>query len=247
MNALGFSLLATVIVSLISFIGIITLSIKDKLLEKILLLLVGLAAGALIGDAFLHLIPEAVEDISIVYVGLLVIAGFALFFIIERFLYWRHCHEGKCDVHIFSYMNLVGDSVHNFIDGLIIAGSFVISVPVGIATTIAIIAHEIPQEIGDFGVLVYGGFSKMKALFFNFISAVTAILGALIGIVLSSITESFVPLLLSFAAGGFIYIASSDLIPELHKEPKLKKAVASFGFFILGIVLMYVIKIIFEN
>ena len=142
-------------------------------------------------------------------------------------------------------MNLIGDGIHNFIDGLIIAASFVINFPLGIATTIAVIAHEIPQELGDFGVLVYGGFTKLKALFFNFLTALTAILGAVIGFFLAGSVEGFVPFLIPFAAGGFIYIAASDLVPELHKEADLKKSILSFIFFLLGIIFMYVIKIIF--
>ena len=123
----------------------------------------------------------------------------------------------------------------------------IINVSTGIATTIAILAHEIPQEMGDFGVLVYGGFSRLKALMFNFITALTAVVGAIVGFLLVSITDSFIPLLLAFAAGGFIYIASSDLVPELHKEPKLHKSIISFIFFLLGVAFMYAIKIIFEH
>ncbi|MBD3249438.1 hypothetical protein GF336_05315 [Candidatus Woesearchaeota archaeon] len=137
---------------------------------------------------------------------------------IEKFLHWHHCHKGKCDIHTFTYMNLIGDGVHNFIDGLIIAASFSVDISFGVITTIAVIAHEIPQEIGDFGVLVYGGFGRLKALAFNFLSAVTAIIGAVIGYLISGSVEGFVPFLLPFAAGGFIYIAASDLVPELHKE-----------------------------
>ena len=246
-ESLIWAILATSIVSLMSLVGIITLAIKRKILDKILLWLVGFAAGALMGGAFFHLIPESTENSSVLNAGIFVIIGFSLFFVIERVLYWRHCHEGVCEVHTLTYMNLIGDSVHNFIDGLVIAGSFIINVSTGIATTIAILAHEIPQEMGDFGVLVYGGFSRLKALMFNFITALTAVVGAIVGFLLVSITDSFIPLLLAFAAGGFIYIASSDLVPELHKEPKLHKSIISFIFFLLGVAFMYGIKIIFEH
>lgn len=243
MSVLIWAIGATFVVSLISFIGIITFAIKSKLLNEILLLLVGFSAGALMGGAFLHLIPEAAEKSGIGFIGLNVLIGFSAFFVVERILYWHHCHKyGKCPVHMFTYMNLIGDGIHNFIDGLIIAASFIVSIPFGIVTTIAIIAHEIPQELGDFGVLVYGGFSKLKALFFNFLSAITAIIGAIAGFFISSITESFVPLLIPFAAGGFIYIAASDLIPELHKEEKIKKSLLSFAFFLIGIIFMYIAK-----
>ena len=162
----------------------------------------------------------------------------------ERVLHWNHCHNhGDCEVHTFSYMSLIGDGIHNFIDGLIIAASFIVSIPLGFLTSLAVIAHEIPQEISDFSILIYGGFSKKKALFFNFLSALTAVLGVLVGFVLSSSVENFVMYLLPIAAGGFIYIGASDLVPELHKEKDLKKSILSFGFFILGIVIMYLFKI----
>ena len=245
-SVLVMSITATIIVSLISLIGVFSLAIKDKLLNKIILLLVGFAAGALIGGAFLHLIPEAVEGAGILPVGILIITGFASFCIIERFLFWRHCHEGKCDVHTFTYMSIIGDSVHNLIDGMAIAGSFILGIPTGIAATAAIIAHEIPQEMGDFGILIYGGFSKFKALAFNFFSALTAVVGAVIGVYLFSAVSWVIPLLLAFTAGGFIYVASSDLIPELHKEADMDKVIYSFIFFIAGIAFMYMFRMIFE-
>lgn len=230
---------ASIIVSLISFVGVISLLLKENLLNKILLLLISFSAGALIGGAFLHLIPEAVEKSAHSEVYLYVIAGFILFFILEKYLHWRHCHKGKCEIHAFTYLNLVGDGVHNFIDGLIIGSAFVININFGIATSFAIIMHEIPQEIGDFGVLVYGGLNKNKALFYNFLSALTAILGTIIGFVLANISDNFLKLLMPMAAGGFIYIASCDLIPELHKQQDIKKATLAMAVFILGVAFMY--------
>ena len=181
MLELTYIILATVVVSFLSFVGIFTLSLKAKMLNKILLILVGLSAGTLMGGAFLHLLPEATEDNTGLDVFVYVLVGFIIFFIIEKVLHWRHCHKGECEIHTFTYMNLIGDSIHNFIDGLIMAASFVVSIPLGITTTIAISSHEIPQEIGDFGVLIYGGFSKKKALLLNFLVALTAVLGGLIG------------------------------------------------------------------
>lgn len=162
----------------------------------------------------------------------------------EKFLYWHHCHEGKCDVHPVSYLILFGDGIHNFIDGIIIAASFIVSIPFGIITTLLIIGHEIPQELGDFGVLVYSGFGKVKALLTNFISQLACILGGIIGYFLSTALKGIIPFILPFAAGGFIYISASDLVPELHKEPKIKKSLSSFAFFILGILIMLAIKFI---
>jgi len=244
MNELILALGAAIVVSLISLLGVIFISIKEKTLNKFIFLLVGLAAGVLIGDAFIHLIPEAVEEIDAGIAFLLLLIGFSGFFFVERVLHWNHCHNhGDCEVHTFSYMSLIGDGIHNFIDGLIIAASFIVSIPLGFLTSLAVIAHEIPQEISDFSILIYGGFSKKKALFFNFLSALTAVLGVLVGFVLSSSVENFVMYLLPIAAGGFIYIGASDLVPELHKEKDLKKSILSFGFFILGIVIMYLFKI----
>jgi len=240
---------STFFVSLISFVGIITLSLKEKLLNQILLLLVALSAGALIGGAFFHLIPEAIGSVSIVG-GLdnlfaYVIAGFIVFFLIEKILHWRHCHDASCTVHTFGHMNLIGDAVHNFIDGLVIAASFVSDFSLGVAATMAIIFHEIPQEIGDFGVLLHSGFKKQRAILLNFITALTAMLGGILGLIISSQTDTFVSVLLPIAAGGFIYIASSDLIPELREIVDTKKSALTVIVFLLGILFMWLAKIFF--
>jgi len=237
-------LISTILISLISFIGVFTLSLNDKLLKKILLALVSFSAGALMGGAFIHLLPESVESSGsemIIYV----LFGFVLFFIIEKILFWRHCHDGKCDVHTFRYMNLIGDAIHNLIDGLVLAVSFVVSLALGISTTIAIAFHEIPQEIGDFGVLVYGGYKRRRALALNFIVALTAIFGGIVGYFLSSHVEGIVVFLIPFAAGGFIYIAATDLIPEIKKEADIKKSIITLLVFVAGIMLMWLTKLLF--
>jgi zinc and cadmium transporter len=235
---------ATLIVSAISLIGVITLGIKTKVFDNLLVLLVGFAAGGLIGGAFLHLLPEAVERSKSNLVFFYALFGFSIFFLMERYFYWRHCHAGICDVHPFTYLNLIGDGMHNFTDGLIIAASFVTDFKLGIVTTLAVIFHEIPQEIGDFGILVYGGMSKTRALFFNFICALSAILGAIIGFILSKISHQVSLFLLPFIAGGFIYIAASDLIPELHRQKDNKRANFAFIAFVCGLVFMALAKII---
>lgn len=248
METLLWSLGATFLASLMSLVGIFSFFIKDKILHNTLLYLVALSAGALIGGAFFHLLPEAVEASEGMTPFTFVIIGIISFFILEKILHWRHCHEeGNCKVHPFTYMNLVGDGMHNFLDGMIIFSAFSVSVQLGIVTTLAVIIHELPQEIGDFGVLVYGGFSKIKALLWNFISATVAILGVFVAYFAHSAFEGFSFFLIPFAAGGFIYIAMSDLIPELHKEPKVSKSMAHFMSFSLGLVFMYLIKIIFEG
>lgn len=238
---------ASIVVSLISLIGIFGLLLKEKFLEKILLLLIGFSAGGLIGGAFLHLLPEALEESSSNTVFLYTILGFIFFFILERYFHWRHCHEGRCDIHAFTYLNLIGDGIHNFTDGLVIGASFVVNINFGLVTTLVIIFHEIPQEIGDFAVLVYGGFSKFKALTFNFISALTCILGTIIGYYLSAGSARFSALLLPLVAGGFIYIAGCDLVPELHKDPGLKRATFSLLAFICGILFILLARLMHNH
>ena len=247
MIQLVYIIASTFAIALIAFIGIFTLALKDKLLNKILLVLISLSAGALMGGAFLHLIPEATENSEGLNTFVFILIGFVLFFVIEKVLHWRHCHDGKCDVHTFHYMNLIGDSIHNFIDGLIISASFIASIPLGVTTTIAIAAHEIPQEIGDFGVLIYGGFKKKKAIVLNFTIALLTVVGGIVGYFISSNIEHTVVFLLPFAAGGFIYIAATDLIPEIKKELDIKKSMATMIVFICGLILMWLIKILFHH
>jgi zinc and cadmium transporter len=236
-------LASTFLVSLISLVGIFTLAIKDNLLHKILFCLIGFSAGALIGSAFLHILPEALENNPSTAVFSFLILGIIIFFIMERVLHWRHCHEeGDCKTHAFTYLTLVGDGFHNFVDGMAIAVSFSVSFHLGAVTTLAIILHEIPQELSDFAVLVYGGFTKKKALLFNFASALTAMLGALAGYFINDYSRGFSNFILPLTAGGFIYIATSDLIPELHKEKDLKRSMAAFISFLSGIIFMAVAK-----
>jgi zinc and cadmium transporter len=236
--------LSNTIIGIFSLVGVFTLALKEQVLQKILLYLVALSAGALMGGAFLHLLPESVEESGDVNVFLWVLVAFVIFFLIEKLLHWRHCHKSHCSIHTFGHMNLFGDAVHNFIDGVIIAASFVVSIPLGITTVFAIALHEIPQEIGDFGVLIYAGFGKKKALFLNFMVAMIAVLGGVFGYYLSTYAENSIKILLPFAAGGFIYIAASDLLPELRKEAGLKKSFISFAMFIIGILIMYGVKFI---
>jgi len=235
-----YSLGSVFLVSLVSLIGIFTISIKLENLKKILIYLVSFSAGALLGGAFIHLIPEITESMGFgMEVSMAILLGILFSFVLEKVVRWRHCHDPDCSEHrSLAYMNLVGDAVHNFMDGIIIAAAYLVSIPVGIATTIAVLFHEIPQEIGDFGVLLYAGFSKKKVLLFNFLSALTAVLGALMMLLLSTVVEGAVSFLVPFAAGMFIYIAGSDLIPELHKEREPKKSVFQFIAFVLGILVM---------
>jgi zinc and cadmium transporter len=242
LQAAIYALVSVTIISLVSLVGIITLSIETSVLRKILIYVVSFAAGALFGDAFFHLLPEAISSAGGMTstISISIIAGIALMFLIEKYVHWHHCHLPITEnhVHPFSIMNLVGDSVHNFIDGLIIGISYLVSIKVGIATSIAIILHEIPQEMSDFGVLIHGGFTKAKALLANFATALTAVLGCIIALSLGSNSQSMISILIPFAAGGFIYIAGSDLIPELHKESNLGKSGIQFICFCLGVGVM---------
>jgi len=244
-----YTLASVLIVSLISVIGVFALAIDQKKLGRILMYLVSLSTGTLLGDAFIHLLPEAYASAKLpIIVSLSTLGGILVFFVLEKFFHWRHCHElaNEEHPHPFSFVILVGDSIHNLIDGMVIAGSFLVSVSVGIATTVAVVLHEIPQEIGDFGSLVYGGFSRKKAILFNFLSGLLAVLGAVIVLIVGRNVETLMAFLIPFTAGGFIYIASSDLIPELHKHTELKKSFGQLLMFLLGIAIMTSLIFVFE-
>lgn len=233
---------SVILVSLISFVGVAVLFLKKDKIDKLLLILVSFSVGALLGDAFIHLLPEAFEELgSGAEMSLLVLAGIITFFVLEKFLRCHHCHNinSKEHAHHLATMSLVGDGMHNFIDGLLIGGSFLVSIPIGISTTLAVILHEIPQEIGDTGILLHSGLKIKKVLIYNFYSALLAVLGTVLSLVIGSKIEGFATLLLPFTAGGFIYIAGSDLIPELHNETKLHMSVRQLIAILCGIAIMF--------
>jgi len=242
---LTYSLISVFLVSLFSLVGVFTLSLSEAKTKKLIFVLVSLSVGALFGDAFIHLIPEALEEAgNPVLVSLAILGGIIFFFILEKFFRWHHVHNhNECDhedespKHIGSLV-LVSDGAHNLIDGILIGASYMISIEVGVATTIAVILHEIPQEMGDFGLLIHAGYSKAKALFWNLVSALTAFIGVFIGIYATNSIESIGPILASVAAGGFIYIAGSDLVPELHKTKEVKKSIIQLVAILTGITLM---------
>lgn len=245
MNAIIFyALLSVFLVSVTSLIGILGLSLKKERFNSIVLYLVGFSVGALLGDVFIHLLPEIVESSGEINASIsgYVLLGILMSFVIEKILHWRHLHaNSKVEHSPLTWMNLFGDAIHNYIDGLIIAISYLTSIPVGIASTIAIIMHEIPQEIGDFGVLIHSGLDKKKALMFNLLSGLTAVLGTITALLLSNISSQLISFLLPFAAGNFIYIAGSDLIPELHKEVGVKKSMIQFISMTAGILVMFLL------
>ena len=248
MNIWLYSIISVLIVSLISVSGALTLAIKKEKLKDLLIYFVSFSAGALLGDVFIHLLPEVVEEyshsISLIFIYVLV--GILTSFILEKIICWRHCHLPitKNHIHNFAWMNLWGDFFHNFIDGLTIAASYLLNTGAGIATTLAVAFHEIPQEIGDFGVLLHGGFKVKKALFLNFLTALSAFIGAIVSLLLNNKIEHLTLFLVPFAAGNFIYIASSDLIPELHKETEIKKGLIQTITFLLGVLVIYGLLII---
>lgn len=240
-----YTLLSVTIVSLLSFVGIFTLAIKLEKLKKLTMSMVSLSAGTLLGGAVLHLMPEAIErDESNQSIWLLFLCGILIFFILEKIICWRHCHipTTKFHPHPLGMMNLIGDGFHNFIDGMIIAGAFLVDVKLGAATTIAIISHEIPQEIGDFGVLIHAGYSRTRALFLNFLIATTAIMGAIVALIIGGQIENFSSFIIPLTAGGFIYIATADLIPELKKNTELIKSINQLAIILIGIGIMFFLK-----
>ena len=241
-------LIAVLLVSLVSVLGIF-IFFKQKTLNRILFFLVSFAAGTLLGAAFLDLLPEVLEEGFNDSIAIFILIGLLSFFILEKFLYWHHHHAGQEheEVHGFTYLNMIGDGIHNFLDGAVIAVSFVNSTSLGIVTTIAIIAHEIPQEIADFSILIYGGFSKTKALVYNFLTALTALIGALIAYFYSSYFQNSQIYIASFAIGGFVYIAGTDLIPEIQKEKDAKKSMLQLAMLVLGIALIWFVGVVFEG
>jgi len=244
LNIWLYSILSVIVVSLVSLIGALTLYFREEKLKKILIFFVSFSAGALLGGAFLHLLPEVIESGGYsLKVSASLLAGFFIFFVLEKYIHWRHCHEptSNSHPHHLGTMNLVGDGLHNFLDGLIIAASYITSPALGLAATLAIIFHEIPQEIADFGVLLHAGYTKKKAVFYNLLSAAVALIGVVIGLVLGGRIAGFNLFILPIAAAGFIYIAAADLMPELHKETKMAKSLWQLVTFVIGVALMHLL------
>ena len=246
----AYALGAVGIVSLVSFAGVVTLSLRESVLRRLIFILVGLAVGSLFGDALVHLIPEAFESgLGEVAVGVTVMSGALAFFVLEKFLHWHHCHgeHEECAEMLVAHNHapkelgsliLSADFVHNIVDGIIIGASFLVSAEVGVATTVAVVLHEIPQEIADFGLLIHAGWSRARALLWNFFSALSAFLGVLLVLTIGARVENLVPLAAAFTAGAFIYIASADLVPELHKTEGFARTTIQILAVALGFGLM---------
>ena len=245
MDAAVPALIALVLISALSLVGAVTLTIAPDRLRRGLIVLVAFAAGALLGDAFVHILPEVAEsehgfDLT---ASLSLVFGVMAFFVLEKMLHWHHSHIPTEEVlHPVATMNLVGDGLHNFIDGAIVATAFTVSPELGIATAVAVALHEIPQELGDFGILVHAGLPPRKALRLNLSTGAMAILGGAVALVVGSAASLERPLL-PFTAGAFVYIASTDLIPELHKEPEPAKSVVQVLALTAGVATMVALRV----
>jgi len=245
-----YPLISVIIISLISVVAAIPLMLKRKVSKHTLLFLLSISVGVLLSTVFIDFIPEALEHGDSLTIALYIMFGFIAMFVLEKFVHYHHnkkCEDHDCG-HSHAYnlapINLIGDGIHNFIDGLVIAGSYAVNVTLGIAATISIIFHEIPQEIADFGVLLYSGLSRKKALLFNFLSAVTAIVGVILGIFLVGRIDGFTDFIIPFAAGNFIYIAATNLTPQLHRHCKFKETILHIFAIILGIAIIVLLTMI---
>ncbi|HPT66395.1 MAG TPA: ZIP family metal transporter [Candidatus Woesebacteria bacterium] len=242
MQNLFLSIISVSVVSLLSISSIFFLFLKKKTSQKINLLLVSFAIGALFGDTFIHLLPEAFNNLNSLTVSFLIISGILLFFVLEKILRWHHCHEIGCcqseSKHLIA-LNTFGDTIHNFIDGMLIAASFMVNLKLGIFTSVAVLLHEIPQEVGDFAVLIQGGLSLQKAVLYNLVSASSSILGVILVFILGTRISFLSIYLLPITGGAFIYLAASDLIPELHRHDQpLSNSFLQFIFIVFGVALM---------
>ncbi|VVB98271.1 Zinc transporter ZupT [uncultured archaeon] len=240
MDVLIWIIAATVLDSLVGLVGIFSLWMKEDAIRKLSIYLMAFSAGALLGGAFFHLLPEALAKTAVINVAEYIVLGFIVFQLMETYLHWHLCKE--CDVHPYSYMMTIGDGLHNIVDGLVIAASFLVSVPFGILTTVMIIVHEVPQEMGIFGTIVHGGQKPRTAILYSFIAQTTCILGGIGGYFLSQSSNAFAGFLIPFAAGGFLYIVATDLVPEMHKSEGWER-MKTFAVYIVGLAMMVALKL----
>lgn len=243
-SAFLYMLVSVSVVSLLSLIGISLLALSHKAFHQLVFLLVAMAVGALFGDSFLHLIPEAFRDPSRTTASsFYILLGILLFFGLENFLQWRHQHSDEDHaIEPYGYLNILADVAHNLIDGLIIGASYLAGIKMGLATTLAVVLHEIPHEFSNFGILVRSGFSRWRALFLNFLTALAALAGGLLAWWVGERTGNFIQFLIPLTAGGFIYIAGSDLVPQLHRDVRPLKALSQLLAILAGVGLMVLVK-----
>lgn len=251
MDAVLFTLGSVLAVSLVPLVGILFLALHEDALRRAILPIVSFSTGSMLGTVFLHMVPAMAEQQEELSRGLAILLGGVVFsFAVEKVIHWRHCHVLPREAlehehyHPAGLLSFVGDGIHNFVDGAVIAASFLVSVPLGFSATLAVIFHEIPQEIGDFAVLVHSGFTRRRALLFNLLSGVVAFLGAGLVLLGASQWSNLAGGLLPFAAGNFLYIAGSDLIPELHKEARLPQALGQILAMVAGILVMALLGVL---
>ncbi len=236
-----YSLLSVLGISLLSLVGIALFLTEERFTKRIMIHLVSFSTGALFGDVFFHILPEISEGHGLLlWQSALILVGILASFCIEKFIHWNHCHHMPSEDHYHPVgtMTLVADGLHNFVDGVLIAGSFLVDIRLGFATTIAVALHELPQEIGDYALLLYSGFTRRKALLLNFLSGITAVLGGVLTLVTAGAVDHAVEIILPLAAGNLLYIAGSDLIPELHKHTQVKQGILQFLGILLGVLMM---------
>lgn len=220
------------------------LLLKTELLHKISFYLLYLAGGTLLGAAFLGMIPEALSTLSIKTSMRLLVAGICCFFILEKIILWHTCRNKNCErqINTAAPMILIGDAFHNAIDGVVIAASFLTSTEMGVFVTLSVIFHEIPQEMGDFGILLRSGLSTKKALLYNVLSGSTAIIAGITAFFFMQQMQIIIPYILLLSASSFIYIAMAELIPEMHKKSKAGESFAQILLILTGILIIYLIK-----
>lgn len=235
------------LIGLLSFVGIFFFLVSEQWMRRVMLYLVSFSTGAILGDVFIHILPEMTEEAELFPNGpFIILLGILTSFALEKIIHWHHCHVLPSDDHDHSHhhsvgiLSLIGDVIHNFIDGLIVAAAFLVSTEVGIATTIAVILHEIPHEIGNFAILIHSGFTRKRALLVNIMGAIAGLIAATLVLVGHAATESLQFFLLPFAAGNLLYIAGSDLIPELHRQTGWRQAVGQIMCMSIGIGMMYI-------
>jgi zinc and cadmium transporter len=237
LSTLGWIIVGGFLMAAIAMIGGVTTILKPETLERLLLPLVSVAAGTLLGGAFFHMIPEGTKSLEALAAAMWLVGGFTTFLALEHFLHWHHTHRARAERRApVTYLVLLGDALHNFLGGLGIASTFMLDARAGVVAWLGAAAHEVPQELGDFAILVHGGWTRRRALGWNLLSALTFPLGAILAFIASH--RFAVAGLVLFGAGNFIYIAASDLIPEIKGHASLGGALLHFGLFLVGLVLM---------
>jgi zinc and cadmium transporter len=247
------TILATIVISLTGFIGFFTLSLNEETLHRVLFVLVAFSAGTILGAALFDLLPEAVELVDEALVFPIVAGGFVFFLFLERVIYWYHGHGHEFEhgdeklTKGFAYLNLMGDFIHNFIDGMIIAAAFINGFVVGLTAAVAVLFHELPQEMGDYGILVYAGVERRKALLLNFLAAVSVVVGGAFGSLFIASVEELGGWMVAFSAGAFLFLSASELIPEMLKEDDRVRSVIQLAILVLGMLTIYSLGLLFPH